>query len=368
MMFIMFLLKNNEIVALFYKIFKFQLILIFYYSCNPVLKKAYLCSVLKKIINFIHMKYKFISFITFISILYSFFSCRKVIEIELPSKDGKIVINSFFSSRDSLVINISKSLHILDNIESKLLNDAEVIIYENNIFKEKLTNINNGNYIARTFIPSNDKLYKVIVKYNNLNPANSENIIPNPIKIISVDTSTVYVTNNNGMNQGGGNSYPQYQLKIRFKDTENFKNYYSIRLYVKSQNYYYKNTSDIKYFDYMPLYFSSNDLVIESWQSGEAALFSDDFINGKEYNLLINIDKYNFPNTNNEVIVEINSLSKDYFFYSKSYNLYQSVKGDPFSEPVQVYNNIENGFGIFAGYSSDTLGLNLKGEPYYYIE
>jgi len=26
---------------------------------------------------------------------------------------------------------------------------------------------------------------------------------------------------------------------------------------------------------------------------------------------------------------------------------------DPFAEPVQVYNNIENGFGIFAGYAAD---------------
>jgi 3-deoxy-D-manno-octulosonate 8-phosphate phosphatase (KDO 8-P phosphatase) len=37
-----------------------------------------------------------------------------------------------------------------------------------------------------------------------------------------------------------------------------------------------------------------------------------------------------------------------------------SDKGSPFAEPVQVYNNIENGFGIFGSesLSVDTLEIN----------
>lgn len=299
-----------------------------------------------------------------IILIITFVSCRKVLDIELPSKEGKIVINSFFNNNEQLTINISKSLHILDNIESKLLNDAEVIVYENNIYKEQLTNTSNGNYIA-SFIPSKDKIYRVNVSYPDLKDAYSENIIPNPINIISVDTLTVYSSNNNGINGEGNGSTNQYQLKIKFKDPDQIKNYYSFKIYLKNQINYFKNILNN---DYYPLYFYSNDIVIESWQNNETAYFSDDFINGKEYELIINLDKYNFPNTDNEVIVELNSVSKDYFLYCKSYNLYQSVNGNPFSEPVQVYNNIENGYGIFAGYSSDTLVLNLKGEIYYYVE
>lgn len=295
--------------------------------------------------------------------LIPFISCRKVLDIELPSKDGKIVINSFFNNNEQLTVNISKSLHILDNVESKLLNDAIVNIYEDNVFKEKLTNINNGNYITN-FIPSKGKTYKVSVSYSSLKDAYSENSIPATTNIISVDSSTVYSTNNSGIN-GNGESNPQYQLKIKFKDPESIKNYYSLKLYHKNQGYIYKNTN---YQDYYPMYFSSNDLIIESWQFNETAYFSDDFIDGKVYEIIINIDKYNLPYIDNEVIIELNSVSKEYFLYCKSYNLYQSVNNNPFSEPVQVFNNIENGFGIFAGYSSDTLNLNLKGQAYNYIE
>ena len=316
------------------------------------------------------IKHKNIIILIFITLIVSLLSCRKVIDVKLPTKDGKIVINSFFNDKEQLTINISNSLHILDTMDIKFLDEAEVNVFENNAFKEKLTNIGYGNFIAKTFTPSKEFTYKVYAKYGDLKQAYSENIIPNPIKIISVDTSTVYVTGTNGMYQGngGGGSYPQYQLKIKFKDPENIRNYYSLKIYLKNQYYYYKNTSDTKYFDYSTVYFTSNDLVIETFNNGESALFSDDFLNGKEYNLLINIDKYNFSFTDNHVLIELNSVSKDYYLYNKSYSLYQSVKGDPFSEPVQVYNNIVNGYGIFAGYSSDTLGIDLKGEIYYHVE
>lgn len=314
------------------------------------------------------LKYRNIITLIFITIIISILSCRKVIDVKLPTKDGKIVINSFFNDKEQLTVNISKSLHILDNMETKFLDDAEVNIFENNAFKETMTNIGGGNFISKTFTPSKEYTYKIYAKYGDLKQAYSENTIPNPIKIISVDTSTVYVTNN-GINQsGGGGSYPQYQLKIKFKDTENIRNYYSLKIYLKNQYYYYKNTSETKYLDYSTIYFTSNDLAIETFNNGESALFSDDFLNGKEYSLLINIDKYNFPFTDNHVLIELNSVSKEYYLYNKSYSLYQKVKGDPFSEPVQVYNNIVNGYGIFAGYSSDTLGIELKGEVYYYIE
>jgi hypothetical protein len=42
---------------------------------------------------------------------------------------------------------------------------------------------------------------------------------------------------------------------------------------------------------------------------------------------------------------------REYYFYKKS--VMQSFDGqlDPFAEPVQVYSNIQNGVGIFAGAS-----------------
>jgi hypothetical protein len=51
------------------------------------------------------------------------------------------------------------------------------------------------------------------------------------------------------------------------------------------------------------------------------------------------------------IVVSLMSLSEDYFKYKLSLEKYQETAGDPFAQPVQVYSNVENGFGIFGGYS-----------------
>ena len=38
-----------------------------------------------------------------------------------------------------------------------------------------------------------------------------------------------------------------------------------------------------------------------------------------------------------------------YFNYLTSFNMYQRTINNPFATPVQVYSNVNNGMGIFAG-------------------
>jgi hypothetical protein len=59
------------------------------------------------------------------------------------------------------------------------------------------------------------------------------------------------------------------------------------------------------------------------------------------------------------LLTELRSISKEYYDYQTSLNEYWNADGNPFAQPVQVFTNIENGFGIFAGFgkSSDTLRL-----------
>ena len=51
-----------------------------------------------------------------------------------------------------------------------------------------------------------------------------------------------------------------------------------------------------------------------------------------------------------EVYLDAYSLSENMFLYEKSYLTQQYNKVDPFAEPSNVFSNIKNGYGIFAGY------------------
>ena len=47
--------------------------------------------------------------------------------------------------------------------------------------------------------------------------------------------------------------------------------------------------------------------------------------------------------------IRLVNTSEAYFNYLTSFNMYQRTINNPFATPVQVYSNINNGMGIFAG-------------------
>jgi len=55
------------------------------------------------------------------------------------------------------------------------------------------------------------------------------------------------------------------------------------------------------------------------------------------------------------VMVELQAISPDYYRYLKSVELYRITESDAFSEPIQIYSNVKNGWGIFGSLSSQRL-------------
>ena len=67
----------------------------------------------------------------------------------------------------------------------------------------------------------------------------------------------------------------------------------------------------------------------------------------------------------NELIIILTHLSKEYFLYKKSLDAYLEESYSLFSEPIQVYTNINNGIGVFATKNSSKYVINL---PTYFEE
>jgi Domain of unknown function (DUF4249) len=49
--------------------------------------------------------------------------------------------------------------------------------------------------------------------------------------------------------------------------------------------------------------------------------------------------------------MELRAITPEYYRYYKSQELYADAQGNPFAEPITVYTNIREGYGIFAAYS-----------------
>lgn len=59
------------------------------------------------------------------------------------------------------------------------------------------------------------------------------------------------------------------------------------------------------------------------------------------------------PDVPARVMVELQALSPELYYYLKSIELFRITESDAFSEPVQIYSNVQNGWGIFGALSYD---------------
>jgi hypothetical protein len=124
---------------------------------------------------------------------------------------------------------------------------------------------------------------------------------------------------------------------------------------------------------------NADEMLFGSSNSGYT-LFTDDIFNGKTYDLKFNLNDditYYFQEMNTNhlgfyvITVELQSLSQDVYYYMKSLSLSNANSGGLFMEPVPIYNNIDNGLGIFGGCSATQYTIArgrfpVEGVKYYY--
>lgn len=305
-----------------------------------------------------------------IIILFFNVSCRKIIDIDIPAKDRKIVINSLICTDSVIKVNISRSLNILDIVDFKYLSNAEVNLYENDLDIGRLDYKSNGTYLLPGFYPTENRNYRIKVSVPEMKTATAEAFIPKQLHWpITIDTS-MGVTTGDPFYAGYYYCYEQsVNCVIRFKDDGNTENYYWFNIWGNRTShiwdYQYSEDSLINEPSY--LYFNSDDPIIDSWVKwGERGfVFSDKLYNGKNIEFKISICKDAFGESDTIVVYfNLCNINKDYYLYTKSLEMHMEVQEDPIAEPVQVYTNVENGLGIFSGYSALTDSISFIGYGY----
>lgn len=273
-------------------------------------------------------------------------SCIRVLNIDFPEEPPKQVVNCLFTEGKPFKVQITHSIPILDNNFSNI-NNTQVTLYENEVAIETLT-YENGSYHA-TKLAQPNTTYKIRSVAPNYEDVEASNELPNPPNITEVTLiEEAYI-------------HPEYdnnigQFSFKLNDNENQRNYYELELIRTYKEYNYETddeeirTSSTGFIDSSQP-FIDNEVAIQNWPA--SLVFSDNFFNGA--NLALTMD---FWNSNYEETIKfkviIRSISEDYYKYKRRLNRHTYFKegyiGDIFIEPIEMYTNIENGFGIFAGY------------------
>jgi Domain of unknown function (DUF4249) len=293
----------------------------------------------------------------FILLLFSMCACELTVDVDVPFEQAQLTVNSIFNTDSSwaATISLNRSVFEKDDQPHQLVNDATVIIYDENGNANTLRNMGEGKYVSYTEKPLAGKRYRLQASSPGYEPIESESVAPAPANIskFAIEAQTIQVSD---LSQRS-----ELWMSIQFKDNGVEENYYYV--FVESQNEMYVPATRTVITKKSPLYIRPNGetedldspIIVETQDLNsqitiieDGFLIKDDLFNGAEFEL-----SFKSPNCSlcSQITATLYTISKEYYNYISTRYVQDQISGDLFSQPINAYNNITNGFGIFAGIS-----------------
>ena len=168
----------------------------------------------------------------------------------------------------------------------------------------------------------------------------------------------------------------EFSIAVEIQDPPGEANYYQISIYRLSTWWRYEETLSTKDPSIMADNGVDESPLEEESFSGEAPYFKDILFDGRSHEIELTFGGWAAPgddgaaeaegdtdgqgSSNGKIYLQVLSISAAYYEYLKSARLHGETMDNPFAEPLNVYGNVDNGYGIFAGYSSQTFELALE--------
>jgi hypothetical protein len=306
---------------------------------------------------------KYIIPVLFITLLSA---CELVIDVETPDFDSSIVFNSILQPDSTIQVVLSQDYYILDNeldnYTQNGLEGATVTLFEDDVEIGILDEIDFTNqwgeqfngYYSIDHRPVQGSRYTFTVQKSGFESVSVSDIMPEHIPNVSFhvkDTTT---------SEWGGQLL---RAELSLDDLPG-DNYYELQVIMSTYDaYFYDEDSIVVMPVVYQVYINSSSLLVEEYN--DRFLFSDDLFKDDRYTTDLEFEIWDRPYLEQEfdieidsyLIYQIRSCSKAYYQYYNSAALHFWNNGNPFAEPVHVYSNVENGYGILGSFTTaaDTL-------------
>lgn len=287
-------------------------------------------------------------------------SCEKEIELNAEEQQPRIVVNCTFNETDTVKVELSESRSLLESPILPLIEDADLRLYrqdgtEIGAFTYSPSIYTNTHYslAADELEPGNT--YTIKANKSTFESVEASSYIPSKIIINAIDTTTNIPQQN------------EMKFTVNFSDNAAEKNYYILSSTVVV---YTIEDMDDTLILFKSVGMSTKEFIAANGNQepdgtiyGAQFVFTDELFNGENFSFDYQ-QELNYPGEFEDVEsyceVRIQNVSEDFYKYQRSLAVYQSTENSPFAEPVQVYTNVKNGFGLFAGYSQSTRRIVLN--------
>ncbi|MFA6925015.1 MAG: DUF4249 domain-containing protein [Bacteroidales bacterium] len=309
--------------------------------------------------------------ISYVFLFLIFLSCNKEIEIKIPEKKPKLVVNCTLvpftlPMPKTLYFDIKSSTHIFDTTKNTTIKDAIVLLYSNGNFLDTIRYVDSvKNYpVKLSMYPVTGQNLNMKVIKDGYESVSASTTIPS--KVIITDTSVTPIA----YYDETGTVFSE--IKITFTDPANEVNFYEIAVSniaysnFDDQTIYYNLTTADKIITSESYYPS---LIRLDVNKPKYLLFNDKQINGQEHNLTIYYSPPQIEDTyryisDHFISIHLRNVTEEYYkfkttmiqqMYSRTEDILYGV-----GEPLNVFTNIQNGYGIFAGFNNDIISMHIN--------
>lgn len=271
-----------------------------------------------------------------------FASCELVVDVDVPFEGREMVLNSFITPDSVFSARVSLNKFILDDAPFQLVSDATVTVQAEGTTIDTLMLQLNGFYRSDKLKPEIGKTYTVEVVHPQYGEIRGTSKIPDRVPV-AVEDFNITV---DGMEDGN------ISFTLTFDDPDAIQNFYQVEMHVEER--YTNPQTQEGFMRYNSIYVWSDDTAIDSEEipNHEGFFFSDVLFDGSQTKILVKGRYYQiYGATERKFFIYFKSVNEAYFRYKRTALLQEYVREDPFAQPVKVFNNVENGFGIVGGFS-----------------
>jgi hypothetical protein len=286
--------------------------------------------------------------------------CNKEIPLKSTDQDSKLVLNCILIADEPIVANVSRTATVTYS-ESMYVNNAIVELWSGNTLIEEMKYTKGGEY--STQVRAHEGIsYTLKARAPGYEQVEGTDSVPMSARIID---SKYEKGNHPYISAGELEYYADYS--IVFNDDPEYVNFYEVIFAFQMKD------TDSTYFISLPSVCRIPDPIIDA--EGlvnffpETYIFTDQRNNGTSFNIEMSFSassssSFTSPliNVNDGSYTILRSISKNYYLFLKSwyihrYNLqlsssitemiYEGLTGNP----IPLYTNVKNGYGIVAAYS-----------------
>jgi len=285
-------------------------------------------------------------------------SCEEPVDLDIAVLPAQIVVNSNFVPGQPFRVSVTKSKNVLSTEPAEYVNDAEVRIFSSQgqeLDKLQLKPFQESFYESRNLQPENGKGYRLEVKVPGFTEIIAEDIVPFAVALETIEMDTIET-----FGEVEERIY-KVEINVGFTDPIGAQDYYHLSLYNQiedaedegfTMNGFDGIVGESNLVPLMPLESDEHNPSVTFHYEDGGILFTDEDFEGQKAGLkfyslisLNNVDKMG------KVVGVLRTVSKAYYLYQTSLSRQIANRDRPFVEPISVYSNIENGLGIFSGYT-----------------